>query len=454
MKRVRIGNGCGFWGDNLDAPAALVERGQLDYLTLEYLAELTMSILALQRQRDPQAGFAGDFLDVLRNLLPQLARQPGLKIITNAGGMNPAGCAARAHAILEGAGLADRRIAIVSGDDLMPQLDNLLAAGHALANLDTGERLSTVRDRVVSANAYLGSQPLAAALRRDASVVITGRVADAALTLAPAAHEFNWSWDDWDRLAAGSIAGHLLECGAQATGGLWCDWERVGDYAGIGYPIAAIDADGSFTISKPEGTGGAVNRETVAEQLLYEVGDPAAYLTPDVTADFTSITLRETAIDTVRIEGSRGRPATDSYKVSIAYRDGYAAAGTLVIAGPESAKKARLCGEIVLEKLRRVGVVPEHSLIETLGAGACVPDMVRDQSDPPEVVLRIAVRDARKAIVERFTKEFAPLVTSGPPGVTGYTTGRPAVREVFAYWPALLAKSAVTSTVRVLGEDS
>jgi hypothetical protein len=452
MRYVRIGNGCGFWGDNLDAPVALAETGRLEYLTLEYLAELTMSILALQKQRDPEAGYATDFLDVLERLGPVLRGQPGLKVVTNAGGMNPLACASRAREILDRAGLPGHKVAVVRGDDLMPRLDQLLAAGHHLANLDSGAPLSTIRPRVVSANAYLGSQPLARALGRGAAVVITGRVADAALTVAPAAHEFGWAWDDWDRLAAGTVAGHLLECGAQATGGLWCNWRDLADLANVGYPVAEVGDDGAFALTKPPGTGGAVNRETVAEQLLYEVGDPAAYLTPDVTADFTSVRLTEAGPDVVRVEGARGRPATDSYKVSIAYRDGWTASGTLVLAGPDAAAKARLCGRVILERLRRAGVVPEFSNVECLGAGDCVPGVTPSAPDAPEVVLRVTVRDARKAAVERFARELAPLVTSGPPGVTGYTTGRPSVREVFAYWPALLAKSAVMPEVCVCGE--
>jgi Acyclic terpene utilisation family protein AtuA len=448
-KVVRVGNGCGFWGDNVDAPVLLTQHGQLDYLTLEYLAELTMSILALQKQRDPQAGFAGDFLDVLERLCPLLGAQPRLKIVTNAGGMNPTACADRARDILARAGLAGRRVAVVQGDDLLPRLDQLLAEGHTLANLDTGEPLAAVRSRVVSANAYLGARPIVEALQGGAAVVITGRVADASLTVGPAVHEFGWAWDDWDRLGAASVAGHLIECGAQATGGLWCNWTEAPDLADVGYPIAAIEESGSFDLSKPPGTGGAVNVETVAEQLLYEVADPAAYLTPDVVADFTGVQLGQAGTDTVRVEGGRGRPATDTYKVSIAYRDGFTASGTLVIFGPDAAGKARRCGEIILQRLQRAGVEPEHSNLECLGAGDCVPG-VTPRADPPEVVLRVSVRDSRRAVVERFGKEFAPLVTSGPPGVTGYTTGRPPVREVFAYWPALLAKSAVAPQVNVL----
>jgi hypothetical protein len=451
MKVVRIGNGCGFWGDNLDAPRLLVEQGRLDYLTLDYLAELTMSILARQVQRNPEAGFATDFLDVLERLTPALRQQPNLRIVTNAGGINPAGCAARARALLDRAGLSGRPIAIVSGDDLRPNLDRLLQEGHPLENIDTGAPLASVRPRVVSANAYLGARPIVEALSRGASIVITGRVADASLTLGPAVHELGWRWDNWDRLAAGTIAGHLIECGAQVTGGLWCNWQEAADLANVGYPVAEIQENGTFRISKPPGSGGAVNQETVTEQLLYEVGDTAAYLTPDVVADLTSVRVKEVAADVVEVTASRGRPATDRYKVSIAYQDGYMASGTLVLYGHlDAEEKAQRSGEILLERLRRVGVVPEHPLIECLGRGDCavrLPDFMGCD----EAVLRVTARDSRREIVERFTKEFAPLVTSGPPGVTGYTTGRPSVREVLAYWPALIGRSAVTPAVQMIG---
>ena len=449
MKRVRVGNGCGFWGDNLDAPIRLAETGRLDYLTLEYLAELTMSILALLRRRDPAAGFATDFLDVLDRLGPVLTKQPGLKVVTNAGGMNPRACGEQARSILAKHGLT-HRVAVVAGDDLFPRLDELAAAGHALNHLDTGEALTSVRDRVVSANAYLGSKPITDALALGAKVVVTGRVADAALTVGPLAHEFGWRWVDWDRLAAGTVAGHLIECGAQATGGLWVNADESTRLADVGYPFADVAEDGTFTLTKPAGSGGAVNVETVAEQLLYEVGDPARYLTPDVVADFTTPSLRETGPDAVEVRGAIGRPATDSYKVSVAYRDGYTSAGTLVIAGPGAVRKAHQSGAIILDRLEQAGITFVNSLVEVLGAGDSVPGVL-PTADPSEVVLRVAVRDPRTAAVERFTKEFAPLVTAGFPGTTGYTTGRPAVREVFAYWPALIAKSAVSSTVELLG---
>ncbi len=449
MNSVRIGNGCGFWGDSVDAPIRLAADGRLDYLTLEYLAELTMSILAKTKQRDASLGYASDFLDVLDRLAPILATQPNLKIVTNAGGMNPHACARKVSEIVAKHGLNTHRIAVVSGDDLMPNLDALLANGHALQHLDTGEPLANVRHRVVSANAYLGAVPIAQALGMGANIVITGRVADASLTLGPLIHEFGWM--HIDHLAAGTVAGHLIECGAQVTGGLWMNADNSTHLETVGYPIVEVLANGEFTVLKPPGSGGAINIETVSEQLLYEVGDPAHYLTPDVVADFTTVQLRQCAPDEVTGTGSRGLPATDSYKVSVAIRDGFTASGTLVIFGPNAAEKARKCGEILLERLKRAGVSFEHSLIETLGAGSCVPGVVATQSEPAEVVLRVAVRDPNIASVERFTKEFAPLVTSGYPGVTGYTTGRPQVREVLGYWPALIKKDAVTPIVELYG---
>lgn len=450
MKTIRIGNGCGFWGDNLDAPILLARAGRLDVLTLEYLAELTMSILALQKQRDPEAGYASDFLDVLERLTPILQQQPQLKIITNAGGMNPHACARQARDILGRAGLGAKKIGVVAGDDLLPRLDELLAAGHSFTNLDTNEPLAKVRERVVSANAYLGAVPIAEALGQGAEIVITGRVADASLTVAPAAHAFGWRWDDWQRLAGATVAGHLIECGAQVTGGLWCRWEEAKDLANVGYPFVDVQNDGGFIISKPDGSGGAVNLETVSEQLLYEVGDPSAYLSPDVVADFTSIQLQDAGPDRIQVSPARGRPATDTYKVSIAYRNGFQASGTLVMLGPNAVAKARQSGAMLIERLRRVDIVPERHHIEVLGTGACVPGVLKDAPEPVEVVLRVSVQDGRRAVVERFTKEFAPLVTSGPPGITGYTSGRPQVRETFAYWPALVDKRVVIPSVKVM----
>jgi hypothetical protein len=444
---VRIGNGAGFLGDNLDAPRLLAEEGRLDYLTLEYLAELTLSILARVREKDPAGGYAGDFIGVLGTLCPALVAQPGLKLVTNAGGMNPPSCASAAGAVLVKAGLADAPIGVVTGDDLVHEISRLQAAGCRLENLETGEPLDTAKIPIVSANAYLGARPIADALAGGARVVITGRVADASLTLGPAMHEFSWAWNDWNHLAAASVAGHVIECGAQATGGLYRHWESL-DLAHVGYPIAEVEPDGGITITKPPHSGGRVSRDTVIEQLLYEIGDPAHYLTPDVDVDFTTLDVTQTGEDRVSITGATGRTAPELYKVSLAYRAGFTASGQLLVCGRDSVAKARACGQMILDRVRQAGFELDDSLVECLGAGESAPGF-RPTGDVREVMLRLSVRDRRREAVERFTKEFAPLITSGPPGLAGYATGRGSVRPVFAYWPTLVPKSLVPARVEV-----
>lgn len=447
---LRIANAAGFLGDNLDAPQRLVESAQVDYLTLEHLAELTLSILARLREKNPEQGYATDFLDILSSLTAPLSQQRQLKIITNAGGMNPQACAKEAAKILSAAGLGDLPVAVVSGDDLLPRIGELMAAGCEFRNLDTGEPLQNLKSAIVSANAYLGARPIAEALARGGRIVITGRVADASLTLGPAMHEFDWQWDDWDKLAAASVAGHLIECGAQVTGGYSVDWKDY-DLAHVGYPIAELESDGSTVITKPEKSGGAVNRRTVIEQLVYEIGDPRHYLTPDVDCDFSTVEVKEASKDRVAVRGATGRPATDTYKVSLAYRDGYMASGQLLVYGQECIDKAKACGEIVLKKVEQAGFNLARTNIELLGAGAGVPGawFWRKYQPPGEVVLRVTAHDPQREAVERFSKEFAPLITSGPAGLAGYASGRPQVRPVFAYWPTLVPKKLVEAKVEV-----
>jgi hypothetical protein len=458
---LRIANAAGFLGDNLDAPRLLVESAEVDYLTLEHLAELTLSILARQREKDPDAGYANDFLDVLRSLVPTLQRQPQLRIVTNAGGMNPTSCAKQAAKILADGGLPDVQIGVTAGDDLLGRLDELQAAGCDFQNLETGQPLGELGKPVVSANAYLGAAPIVQALAGGARIVITGRVADASLTVGPVVHEFGWAWDDWNRLAAASVAGHLIECGAQVTGGYSTLW-RDRHLADVGYPIAELEADGRCVITKPLDTGGIVNRHTVTEQLVYEIGDARHYLTPDVDVDFTTVEIEEVGVDCVAVHGATGRAATDTYKVSLAYRDGYSSSGQLLVFGPDCIEKARACAEMIFHRIQRAGFTLAHTYVECLGAGESVPGMSgwassggsSEQPDtsrvsPPEVVLRIAVHDPCREAVERFTKEFAPLITSGPAGLAGYASGRSPVREVFAYWPALVPKQFVEPRVEV-----
>lgn len=445
---VRIANGAGFLGDNLDAPRRLVESAAVDYLTLEYLAELTLSILARVREKNPAAGYAEDFLTVLGSLLPALRAQPSLKLVTNAGGMNPIACTQAAAQILVAAGLDQIAVGVVTGDDLLSDLSRIQAAGCEFRNLDTGAPLSALGRPVVSANAYLGAREICAALEQQARIVITGRVADASLTVGPAVREFGWRWNDWNRLAGASVAGHIIECGAQATGGFYPHWREI-ELADVGYPIAELDADGNSVITKPAGSGGVVNRETIAEQLLYEIGDPAHYLTPDVDVDFTQLEIEPLGGDRVQVHGAAGRPATDSYKVSLAYRDGYAATGQMLVYDRQPVEKARACAEIILARLKAAGFEYDRTNLECLGASEGVPGSAPVPPGLREVMLRLSVHDPRREAVERFTKEFAPLATGGPAGLAGYASGRPQVRPVFAYWPTLVPKSLVSPQVRV-----
>jgi hypothetical protein len=443
---LRIGNGQGFWGDDVDAPVRLARSGSLDVLTLDYLAEVTMSVLARAKKRDPSAGFAADFLDVVSGLAPMWRDGAGPVVIANAGGLNLPAAAAGCRARL--AGLSGFPIGTVGGDDLMPLLPRLLESGETLPNLETGRPLTDVADRLVSANAYLGAGPVAAALAGGARLIVTGRVADPSLALAPAGHHHGWAADDWNRLAGGTVAGHLIECGTQVTGGIWTRWAELDDPFDPGYPIVEVAADGSCVVTKPPGTGGAVNLETVREQLLYEIGDPRAYVSPDVVADFTTLALADDGPDRVRVSGATGRTATGFYKVSAAYHDGWTASGTLTIFGRGAAAKARLAGEAVRRRLVRAGSEPRTLHVECLGTGACVPGVL-PEPDTREVVLRLTAADPRREVVERFAKEIVPLVTSGPQGTTGYFAGRPSVREVTAFWPCLIRKELVTPTVRV-----
>jgi hypothetical protein len=411
-----------------------------------------MSILQKQKERDPAMGYARDFLGAIESVLPAIVDR-GVRVIANAGGVNPESCARAVLAVAAKHGAEGRvRVGVVTGDDLLPRLDELLATGHELRNMDTGAPLADIRDRVLSANAYIGSTPIVEALARGANVVVTGRSTDTALTMAPLRHEFGWGAEDWDHLAAGIIAGHILECGAQCSGGNCLhDWRTIPDLANVGYPIAEARADGSFVITKHPGTGGRVSFHSVAEQLVYEMGDPNAYITPDVVADFTSIRLEEEGPDRVRVHGIRGRPATDKLKVSIAFRSGWKAVGTLVYAWPDAMEKAELAERVLRERMDRLGLRFDEVLVEYVGANATHGPLAgAPAADLPEVQLRVGVRGGDRASVERFTREIAPLVLNGPPSVTGFAGGRPKVEEIVAYWPALVDKTVVQTRVEVL----
>jgi hypothetical protein len=449
---VRVAAGQGFWGDWLEAPRRQVEGGPVDYLMLDYLAEVTMSILQKQKERDPKMGYARDFIGAIESVLPAIVER-GVRVIANAGGVNPVSCAQAVKELAATRGASGKvKIGVVTGDDLLPRLDDLIARGHALANMDTGEPLTTVRDRVLSANAYIGSTPIVEALSRGAQVVVTGRSTDTALTMAPLRYEFGWAPDDWKKLAAGIVAGHIIECGAQCSGGnCLIDWRDVPDLANVGYPIVNAHPDGTFEISKHPGTGGRISVATVTEQLVYEMGDPHAYITPDVVADFTTIQLESAGPDQVRVFGIGGGPPTDKLKVSIAYRAGFKAVGTLVYAWPDALEKAQVADRVLRERLDRLGLRFEKIMTEFVGTSATHGPLAgKPNADLPEVQLRFGVRGDNKAAVERFTREIAPLVLNGPPSVTGFAGGRPKVEEIVAYWPALIDKTEVQTAVEVI----
>jgi hypothetical protein len=442
---IRIANGQGFWGDWLDAPVRLVEQGPIDYLALDYLAEITMSILQKQKQRDPEQGYARDFPPLIGRIAGAI-RDRGVKVIANAGGVNPRACATE---VLKAApGL---RVAVVHGDDVMDRLDEFTRAGHEMRNMDTGEPLSTIRDRILSANAYIGAFPLAEALATGADVVVAGRCTDTALALAPMVHRFGWQQDDWNLLAAGTIAGHIIECGAQCTGGnCQVDWQALPDPANIGYPIVEAEAGGTFVVTKHAGTGGRVHSDIVKEQLLYELGDPKAYLTPDCVADFTSVRLEDIGPDRVRVSGICGSARTPFLKISISYEWGWKATGTLVYSWPDALAKSYAADRIVRERLAALGLEFDEIHSEFLGANACHGPMTSTRLDHPEIQLRIGVRGHDRKAVDRFTRELVPLVLSGPPTATGFGDGRPPVREVVAYWPALVPRELISTRVEVL----
>ena len=442
---IRIANGQGFWGDWLEAPVRLVEQGPIDYLALDYLAEITMSILQKQKQADPNLGYARDFPPLVARIARQI-RERGVKVIANAGGVNPAACAREVMRVAPGL-----KVAVVTGDDVYSRLDEFLGKGYEMRDMDTGEPLSQIRPQILSANAYIGAFPLAEALATGADVVVAGRSTDTALTLGPMIHRFGWEPEEYDKLAAGTIAGHMIECGAQSTGGnCQVDWQTIPNMADIGYPIVEAEPDGTFAVTKHPPAGGRINTHVVKEQLLYELGDPKHYITPDCVADFTSIRLEDAGPDRVRVSGIRGGPRPATLKLSIAYAAGWKAIGTLVYSWPQALEKARAADRIVRERLKSIGLSFEEIYTEYFGVNACLGPAAPPNPDPPEVQVRIGVRGPDRKAVDRFTRELIPLVLNGPPGATGFGEGRPAVREIVAYWSALVPREEIQTKVELV----
>ena len=450
---IRIGNSQGFWGDRADAAAEMLAlEPELDFLTSDYLAEVSLSILALQRDRDPSLGYARDFLDVVRSLAPYWRNGGRCRLITNAGGLNPSGCADACAEILRREKVEPTPIGVVDGDDVLAILREPNRSTPLFNHLESGRPIAEVLDRMVTANAYLGAAPIVEALARGARIVITGRVADPSLTVAPCVHHFGWNWDEHDRIAGATVAGHLIECGTQVTGGISTGWLDVPDPTHIGFPIVEVASDGSCVVTKPQGAGGAVNSRTVTEQLLYEIGDPGRYLSPDATVSFLGLSVEDMGGDHVAVRGARGGPPPPSYKVSATFRDGFRAQGMLTIFGRDAEAKARRCGAIVLDRVREAGFALREATVECLGSGdaARAASGNLDRSRLMEVVLRIAVESDSREAVERFSKEITPLITAGPPGTTGYAEGRPKARPVFRYWPCLIEREKVEPRVRLI----
>ncbi len=424
-------------------------KGPVDYLVMDYLAEVTMSILQKQRSRDPKLGYAKDLIQVMEQILP-IAMEKNIKIVTNGGGVNPQSCRDAIFEIARKKSIRGLKIGVVCGDDILAQLDGLLSSENVLRNMETGQSIATIRQRVQSANVYFGAFPIAHALAQGAHVVLTGRATDTGLTLAPMIHEFGWKESDFDKLAAGIVAGHILECGGQSSGGNYLkDWRAVPDLANIGFPIVEAFADGTFVVTKHQNTGGLVSVDTIKEQLLYEIGNPEEYITPEVVADFTTIRLESDGANRVKVSGVKGKPPTDFYKVSLAYSDGYYAAGTLTYGWPDAIEKAKAADGIMRRRLSDLGFKYDEFTTEFLGYNSCHGPLSPIPPEQNEVVLRVAVRSHDWESVDAFGRQLVPLVLTGPPTVTGFGLGRPKPQEVVAYWPALIQKKLVKPVVEV-----
>ncbi|MCK9426971.1 MAG: DUF1446 domain-containing protein [Ignavibacteriaceae bacterium] len=450
--KIRIASGQGFWGDLIEAPIYQVTKGEIDYLVMDYLAEVTMSILQKQKNKNPELGYAKDIPELMKRILP-ICKEKNIKIITNGGGVNPISCGKAVLKIAELLGIKGLKIGIVLGDDIREEIDEILTSGSELKNMETGESIVTVKDKLLSANVYFGAFPIVEALQNGADVVITGRTTDTGLTLAPMIYEFGWKSNEYDLLSAGTIAGHILECGAQSTGGNFLgDWESIPNFAEIGFPICEAFPNGEFIITKHESLGGKVTVETVSEQLLYEIGNPQEYITPDCVADFTSIKLKQSGENRVRIFGITGKPETEFYKVSCSYADGFSASGSLTYSWPKALTKAKVADQILRKRLELLNLSFDEIRSEFVGYNSCHGPLARELDEDliNEIQLRVSVRSYDYYSVERFGKEIAPLILTGPPSVTGFAGGRPKPNEVVAYWPALLPKKLVEPKVEML----
>lgn len=440
-KKIRIGNAGGYWGDDLSALKRQLLGGPLDYITMDFLAEITMSILQRQRATNSELGYAVDFLDQLQECLPLIVKKK-VRVISNAGGINPIGLGRKIIELAKKLNL-NIKVGVVYGDDIVNHLYELTAAGERFTNMETGEDFFKVRSRISSANIYLGAEPVVKALDAGCQIVVTGRVTDTGITLAPMIHEFGWGMDDWDKMAAGIIAGHVIECGAQSTGGNITDWHEVKSYHNIGYPIIEMSANGEFVVTKHPRTGGMVTEKTVKEQLVYEMGDPANYISPDGVARFDSIQLKQIGKDRVRVFSIKGKPEPDCLKVSMSYEDGWKASGEVLVSGPNAYKKAKVIADIFWKKISHKF---EATSTEMIGSGSCWPKQL-SQYEATEMLLRFGVRDKSVGKIKDFGKALSTLILSGPAGMAVTGRGRPKPVLVVAYWPALMHRTRVKAKV-------
>ncbi len=451
-ENIRIASGQGFWGDLIDAPYHQVTKGDIDYLVMDYLAEVTMSILQKQKNKNPELGYARDIPELMKRILP-ICKEKKIKIITNGGGVNPIACANAIKNVAEDLGIKNLKIGVVLGDNIKDKLNEIIASGTELKNMETGKPIKNVKDKILSANVYFGAFPIVEALGKGADIVITGRTTDTGLTLAPMIYEFGWKGNDYNLLSAGTVAGHILECGAQSTGGNFLgDWQSIENLAEVGFPIAEAFPNGEVIITKHENTGGKISFETVAEQLVYEIGDPVNYITPDCVADFTSIKLEDLGNDCVKVFDVKGKKETEFYKVSCSYSDGYSTSGNLTYSWPDALSKAKAADKILRKRLENLELKFDEIRTEFIGYNATHETLAPkiDEDKINEIMLRFSVRSHDFDSVERFGKELAPLILTGPPSVTGFAGGRPKPSEVVAYWPALIPKSLVKPEVKII----
>lgn len=451
MKTVRLGAGMAFWGDSVLPAIAMAERGDIDYLCCDHLAELTMSILAKQMDRNPSAGYTRDILDLLRGALGTCLAS-GIKVISNAGGANPHGCAEAVATLCKELGLDGVRIAVVTGDDIRADIDRLMTTGVSFTNMDTADELASVRDRLTHAAVYTGCEGIVEALRQGGDIVICGRVTDIALYLGPLVHEFGWATDDWERLGMATAVAHCIECGGQATGGLYAGgWAGVPDLEELGYPIAEVAEDGTAVLTKTPGTGGRVDVGTVSEQLVYEILDPGNYLTADVTADFTNIALEEVGPDQVRVTGATGRARPDTLKVNMGYRAGFVGEARFTYTWPDAYAKSQRGLEFLRNRLARAGFRCQDELVEYVGWNSMWGSRIPDPKDPDlaEVVVRYAARCDDEVEARKVFTESVPLYNNGPAGVAGVGT-RPPLKELFALWSSLIPREYVEQSVQML----